>query len=149
MQSTTIHGVAIAVGDIGILIRGKSGAGKSGLAAAMIAHWPFGAVRLVADDRVCLTVHGQRLVARAHPAISGQIELRGYGIQAVPALESIVLRGCIDVLDAKPDRLPLPEARKASVMGVSLPVMPLSGDYSLLGQFVTVWPYFRDELMIV
>jgi HPr kinase/phosphorylase len=145
----TIHGVAVALGDVGLLLRGPSGAGKSSLAAEMMAHWPYGTVRLVADDRVVLTRHEKRLVARPHPAIAAQIELRGFGITRVPWLDSVVVRGCIDLAEASPDRLPSPEDRQATVLDVPLVRLQLSCKRAPFLALVTVWPYFRDEMLKV
>ncbi len=149
VQSATIHGVAVAVGEIGLLIRGPSGAGKSSLAAAMIADWPFGTVRLVADDRVMLSRHQQRLVARPHPAITGRIELRGFGIQTVPSIDAIVLRGCVDLMAGQPDRLPAEEQRHLMMLDLSLPYLRLSQNQTAFSAIVTLWPYFRDQMLEV
>ena len=66
--------------DAGILILGKSGAGKSDLALRLIA---LGAM-LVADDRSELFVCRGRLYARAPARLAGLIEVRGVGILKLP-----------------------------------------------------------------
>ncbi len=68
----------------GVLILGPSGSGKSHLAiAALAAGW-----RLVADDRVILWSDAGKVFGRAHPQLTGQIEVRGLGIMpsATPIL---------------------------------------------------------------
>jgi hypothetical protein len=60
----------------GILLLGKSGAGKSDLALRLIA---LGAT-LVADDRTELYVWRGRLYARPPARLAGLIEVRGIGI---------------------------------------------------------------------
>ncbi|MEY4255572.1 MAG: hypothetical protein RLZZ141_799 [Pseudomonadota bacterium] len=68
----------------GVLILGPSGSGKSHLALrALAAGW-----RLVADDRVILWSDAGKVFGRAHPQLTGQIEVRGLGIlhSATPVL---------------------------------------------------------------
>ncbi|MGA7676617.1 MAG: HPr kinase/phosphatase C-terminal domain-containing protein [Rhizomicrobium sp.] len=66
--------------DAGVLLLGKSGAGKSDLALRLIA---LGAV-LVADDRTDIIVWRGRLYARAPARLAGLIEVRGVGIIELP-----------------------------------------------------------------
>jgi HPr kinase/phosphorylase len=146
-RATTIHGCAVAVGSLGLLILGESGAGKSSLAARMIADWPFGKVRLVADDRVRLSRYGERLVARAHPAITGQLELRGYGIVSMDILEAAVIHGVIKLSADSPTRLPEPDDLVAVIEGLRLPCITLSPSECPIQRLITIWPYFSGQLM--
>jgi HPr kinase/phosphorylase len=66
--------------DMGILILGDSGSGKSDLTLRLIEQ---GAL-LVADDRTELFVEDGKLKARAPAALAGLIEIRGIGIVALP-----------------------------------------------------------------
>ncbi|HEY0281644.1 MAG TPA: HPr kinase/phosphatase C-terminal domain-containing protein [Rhizomicrobium sp.] len=66
--------------DAGVLLLGKSGAGKSDLALRLIA---LGAA-LVADDRTDLYVWHRRLYARPPARLAGLIEIRGIGILKLP-----------------------------------------------------------------
>ncbi|MDB5649623.1 MAG: hprK, partial [Hyphomicrobiales bacterium] len=70
-----VHASALVVGETGILVRGRSGTGKSSLVMALLdaAARRNLFARLVADDRVCLHVAGDRLLATPHPAIAGLI----------------------------------------------------------------------------
>ena len=78
VRRPTVHGAAVVVREGGVLVRGRSGAGKSHLIEEMAAEarargW-FG--RLVADDRVQVAVKGGRLILSPHPAIAGRVERR-------------------------------------------------------------------------
>jgi hypothetical protein len=66
--------------DAGVLLLGKSGAGKSDLAIRLIA---LGAT-LVADDRTELYVWRRKLYARPPARLAGLIEVRGVGILKLP-----------------------------------------------------------------
>ena len=76
-----IHASCVAIGRHGVLLLGKSGAGKSDLALRLIDQ---GAI-LVADDRSILFVEKGVLHARAPLSIKGLLEIRGLGIVALPA----------------------------------------------------------------
>ncbi len=140
------HGGAVALGDIGILIMGESGAGKSSLAAGLLGEPRFGAVRLVADDRVLLRRHGDRIVARPHPSIAGALELRGYGVVHPPGLDAVVLRGIIRLSDEHLARLPDTEDRVEMLLGLHFPSLRLPKGAAALGRLLTIWPHFRGEL---
>lgn len=76
-----IHASAVALAGRALLIMGKSGSGKSSLAARLIGDAPAAMpARLIGDDRVLLC-HDRSggLVARPHPRTAGFIERRGFG----------------------------------------------------------------------
>ena len=84
-SETNIHASCIAIGARGVLLLGPSGAGKSDLALRLIDQ----GARLVADDRVILFVKNGALHAKAPASIRGLLEIRGVGIVALPACDSI------------------------------------------------------------
>jgi serine kinase of HPr protein (carbohydrate metabolism regulator) len=75
------HATAVILGDSGLLIRGRSGAGKTTLALALVemsrARGRF--AMLVSDDQVLLEAHDGRLVCRPPAEIAGLAEFRGMG----------------------------------------------------------------------
>ncbi|MBV8978546.1 MAG: HPr kinase/phosphatase C-terminal domain-containing protein [Alphaproteobacteria bacterium] len=85
-----IHASSVLVGraaasfgsrnDAGVLVMGRSGAGKSDLALRLIER---GAI-LVSDDRTELLLHRGTMIARPPAAIRGLLEVRSVGILAVP-----------------------------------------------------------------
>ena len=87
--------------DAGVLLLGKSGAGKSDLALRLIA---LGA-KLVSDDRSELFARRGRLFARAPKNLKGLIEVRGVGIVALPHAASARI-ALVVKLDAVATRLP-------------------------------------------
>ncbi len=66
----------MSVKDVGVLITGKSGIGKSECALELIIRGH----KLVADDLVVVTRRGHMLFGRSDPLISGYLELHGLGV---------------------------------------------------------------------
>ncbi|MGL5114548.1 MAG: HPr kinase/phosphorylase [Beijerinckiaceae bacterium] len=141
-----IHGVALALGETGLLVLGSSGAGKSMLAARLLSAWPHGPVRLVADDRVLLERHHDRLVARPHPRIAGLLECRGFGIVRPPSLEAVVIRAAITLGDAPPDRHPDPLRAQMTLLDLAVPHCVLAADGNAANHLFALWPYFSGLL---
>jgi HPr kinase/phosphorylase len=147
-RKETIHGCAVAVGDVGLLVLGESDAGKSRLVAELVASWSNPEVRLVADDRVVLSRHCNRLVGRPHPAIAGQIEFRGIGILPANWLEAVVLRCAIRLVREKPQRLPEADASFVDFLGVRLPCVSLLADCHLTAKVRAIWPSLRGKTVL-
>jgi HPr kinase/phosphorylase len=121
----TVHASAVAIGMHGILIRGPSGSGKSSLVLGLIDRDPA-TTRLVADDRVHLTVASGRLVAMAPPALAGKLEVRGQGIVDIPHVSQSAIALLVDLLPADQcPRMPEPAEMEAHLMGVVLPRLML------------------------
>ncbi len=98
-----IHASCVAIGRAGVLLLGKSGAGKSDIALRLIDS----GAKLVADDRVLLSVRHGTLFARAPETIRGLLEIRGLGIIAVPAAAAVRIRLAV-ALGHEGARLPAP-----------------------------------------
>jgi HPr kinase/phosphorylase len=74
--SVTIHGCMVDMRGVGVLIVGKSGAGKSETAIGLLER----GASLVADDMVRIKYVGGDLVATAPDLSRGYMEIRGIGI---------------------------------------------------------------------
>ncbi len=76
-----------------MLISGRSKAGKSHLAEALVALANAKGLEtlLVGDDRIGLVAEDGQILAMPHPAIAGLIERRGMGIFAVPHRQEAML----------------------------------------------------------
>ncbi len=111
-----IHASCVALAGKGVLIRGPSGMGKSDLALRLID----GGAELVGDDYCDLSVADGQLVATAGPNIAGKIELRGYGIVALPFRKFAAV--CL-VVDLAPegDIERMPEESTCTLEGISVP----------------------------
>jgi hypothetical protein len=114
-----VHATCVAIGGRGVLLAGRSGAGKSDLALRLIDR---GAV-LVSDDYTELRGVGDVLLARAPAAIAGKIEIRGIGIVDMIAAEGAAICLYAD-LDRPPERMP--EAATIRLAGLDIPLVALA-----------------------
>ena len=129
-----VHATAVAIGARALLISGRSRAGKSRLAAALVAaSTPRRRIVLVGDDRVILSRTALGLVARPHPRIAGFLERRGLGVVAVPWRARATVAG-VAMLDD--DVAPYPARLE------NLPALRLVGcdDAARAGAVLAWWP---------
>jgi len=108
-----VRGSCVAVDGAGVLLRGRSGCGKSDLALRLIA----AGGRLVADDYTRIEEADGALRASAPDEIAGLLEVRGVGIVRLDALASAPLRAVVDLVACEAVER-LPEAETAVVAGV-------------------------------
>ena len=118
-MTETVHAGCVAIGGRGILIRGRSGSGKSDLALRLIDR----GARLVSDDYTILDVRCGRIRAAAPATIAGKLEIRGIGIVELPA-ESDVAVCLVADLDAPSQRLP--EPKETLLLGVPVPAIAIA-----------------------
>lgn len=88
-----IHASCVAIEDFGVLIRGKSGSGKSMLSLELIDK----NYSLVSDDYCQITSLNGFIVASPPENIKGKIEIRGYGIIKLPYQENVRVRLVVDL----------------------------------------------------
>jgi serine kinase of HPr protein (carbohydrate metabolism regulator) len=116
----TIHASCVAIGGRGVLLRGRSGSGKSDLALRLIDR----GAALVSDDYTRLRVESGRLLASAPDTISGRIEVRGLGIVEMPAARETPVCLLAD-LDREVPRMP-PQDDSESLLGTDIPRLSIS-----------------------
>jgi HPr kinase/phosphorylase len=117
-ESQLVHGTCIMIDDVGVLLRGPSGSGKSDLALRLIDR----GARLVSDDQTRLLRVADRIIASAPPTIAGFIEVRGIGPVPMTTEEGVWLRLAVDL---KPTREieRLPEETGTTLLGMRLPLV--------------------------
>ena len=93
----TIHSTCVTLNGKGILIRGRSGAGKSDLALQLIAQ----RATLVADDYCIINVLKNQIIATCPKNTQGAIEMRGYGIINLPYQKTTRVHLIVDLLKAR------------------------------------------------
>ncbi len=128
------HGVFLSVMNVGVLIIGASGVGKSEVAMDLVQRGH----QLVADDAV-ETYRGEQggLIGECPDALKGYIEIRGLGIINIlkmfgpsAVLDSCRLQLVIDLIDAtnseirKVDRL-APSLKDWEMLGVKVPCLTM------------------------
>lgn len=113
----TVHATCVAIDRSGLLIKGRSGSGKSGLALQLMA---LGAT-LVADDRVVLQSKDGLLWASCPGPLTGKIEARGVGILNAVALTQVAVKAVVDMDIVEVDRIP--EERHISLCGFDFPLL--------------------------
>jgi hypothetical protein len=116
---TRIHATCVAIGGRGVLLTGRSGAGKSDLALRLIDR----GATLVSDDYTEVRSVAGWLHGSAPEAIAGRIEARGVGILSRPFAPAVPLCLLVD-LDGGPERMPEPAT--VVVCGGELPVVRLA-----------------------
>jgi HPr kinase/phosphorylase len=129
---TRVHGALLEVHQVGILLLGRSGIGKSECALELVSRGH----RLVADDVVELgTGEGGQVVGRSPERIRHHMEIRGLGILYIPDLfgpESVAESVTVDLVcelerwreGAQYDRLGL-ERAGIELLGVEVPRLVL------------------------
>jgi serine kinase of HPr protein (carbohydrate metabolism regulator) len=123
-MAPTVHASAVLVGARAVLIRGRSGSGKSRLALALLESAQSGLLRfarLVADDRAYIKTMNGRLLVRPAAELVGLIEVRGLGIRRLPYEPVAAVGWIVDLAATDAERLPSPEQRIATLAGVRLP----------------------------
>ncbi len=111
-----LHATSVIVDHIGLLLVGRSGAGKSDLALRLIDD---GAL-LVADDQVEVQACSGRLQAKAPTELFGLIEVRGIGLVRMAAAVESGIGAIIELVGAQTvERLPVPSTMP--IDGVQLP----------------------------
>lgn len=142
-----VHATGVVIGEAGVVIRGAPGAGKSSLASALLAVAEEGAHfgALIGDDRLFLSAHHGRVIARGHPAIRGKIERRGQGILEIGAEPGVVVRLVIDILPPE-QVLRYPETINpyVTLCGVELPLLALPKAGSACDSALTVLARLRQ-----
>jgi len=126
MSETNSHGTGLVLDGRGVLLRGRSGAGKSLLALQLLDLFESRgkSAKLVSDDRVELTVSGNRLVMSAPEQIAGLIELRGRGIVTRPHANRAGIDLVVDLVTST-DRFLEEDALVTTLEGVSIARCPV------------------------
>ena len=124
LSSETLHVTSVAIAGRGVLIGGRSGAGKSDLALRLIDR----GAQLISDDYTFIRrVQGEAL-ASAPERIAGKIEVRCVGIVEMTAVADVPVALYVD-LSGEPVRLPeAPE--KLTIAGIAIPSVALDGHHA-------------------
>ena len=132
---SSIHASAVLVGDRAILIRGRSGTGKSRLAFDLILAGRSGQIGktvLIGDDRVEVAATPQGLVVSPAEPLAGLIEIRGLGVRRCDFAAQALVGLVVDLAAPDAERLPQPAALRTTIGGIELPRLPIAADFDAL-----------------
>lgn len=122
-MDTLVHASCLVVENVGCLLLGPSGSGKSDLALRLVMD--HGA-RLVADDQVVVERRLNRLVASPPASLAGLIEVRGLGIVRMPHRPRAMLSLALVLVERdEVERMPAAE-EGVEYLGVALPLLRLA-----------------------
>lgn len=118
-----VHGTALIVNGVGVLLRGPPGTGKSDLALRLID----GGAQLVSDDQTVIENDSGRLRMSTNAVLEGLLEVHGVGIFPVPSTQDATLGLVIDLLGPN-DKIPrMPDKEYAEVLGVRVRRLRMHG----------------------
>jgi len=129
------HGTFVRVGELGVLILGPPGAGKSALALALMDQPGRGTgpadltTTLIADDQICLWLDPAtaQVMGRAPATLAGLLEIRGVGIVAVDYVRAFPLGLVVELKKAgEIERLPDFPNACARVLGQAIPLVKIA-----------------------
>mgnify|MGYP001162299254 CR=1 FL=1 len=118
-----MHGTAVELGGKAVLIKGKSGSGKSSLALKLVI---LGA-NLVADDRVLVFLNNKKIFLKAPKTLPTGIEIRGLGILNAPICAQAPLALVVNLDETESQRFPDLSRKKIIIEGSSFPFLDFKG----------------------
>ena len=124
MIAKQFHSTSVVIEDLGILIKGQSGIGKSDLALRLI---DSGATLISDDVTICKKI-GDYLYLFSHSDTRGLLEVREIGIMTVPYVENIKLTLVVELVEEKLERIP--RMMSCNILGVKFPKIKIFGKSS-------------------
>lgn len=116
-----IHASCVSLKRKGVLLLGDSGAGKSDMALRLIEQHQ---AKLVADDRVDISICNNQAKASCPKNIKGLLEVRGVGIVKYPPQKQTILKLAIQLTSKPIERLP--EKSFYTIGGVKIPLLKIN-----------------------
>ena len=111
-----VHASSVELDGLGILIKGKSGSGKSQLALKLIM---LGA-NLIADDQTSVFMENDQVFLQAPVSLPPGLEIRGVGMVNAPSSKKARLKVVVDLDNSESKRLPYAK-RSINILGYSFP----------------------------
>jgi HPr kinase/phosphorylase len=137
MSTLQIHGNCVALNGQCVLIRGKSGSGKSDLTLQLIDSAGYGlgdhVIRgtLVADDQVILTRVGDHIITNPPDILAGKLEIRGQGIVDLRWVGNLKLALIVDLTaKSKISRMPVSNDLTTELLGLYFPRIYLDATHA-------------------
>ena len=115
ITSNLIHSTCVSLNKKGILIIGKSSAGKSSLGLDLI----FAGGNLISDDITEISLQNNDLIAYVPKNLPRGLEVRNFGIIKVPMINHTIIDIVIDLNKVEKKRIP--KKKYISIMGIKKP----------------------------
>ncbi|MFC4624481.1 HPr kinase/phosphorylase [Daeguia caeni] len=148
-ERSGIHATTVQLNGRGIIIMGKSGAGKTELALTLIerARLRGEKAALVADDRTLLKVENDRLIASVPYAMAGGVEIRGAGLFCVPFVRSTTVDLAV-ILVGSEQAERYPGGGTMTFLDIALPRLLLpalssNGDSNALSRAIEAYLFYQ------
>ena len=133
MKSKRLHSTSIVIEDIGVLIIGEPGAGKSDLAMRLI---DSGATLISDDLTICKKINNSILYLYTPPEIKGLIEIKEEGLLTVPYIDGIKLSLVVELSNGKIEDKS--ENCSCKIMGVKIPKIIVNSKSSESASYVKI-----------
>jgi len=117
-----IHASLAVVEGKGVLLRGKSGSGKSDLLLRLLENKK---ALLVADDVVELQKSGKKVTGHAPLNLRGLLEVRGVGIAKYDFVPETEINLLVNLQDSAENIRRLPQIAQELILGVEIPAIDL------------------------
>ena len=151
-EKSGLHATTVQLQGRGVMLMGKSGAGKTELALTLVerAIGRGEQAALVADDRTLLHVEKEKLIASVPEALAGGVEIRGAGLFTVAYVKQTPL-DLVVMLVAREEAERYPSDENWQFEGIELrrlllPALSSNGDSNALSRaieatlFSKPWP---------
>ena len=124
-SSTNIHASVLVLDGHGVIVLGRSGAGKTSLVLELLRHCRMDGTNaaLVADDRVDLSVRDNCLIAAVPANLAGLIEVRGSGIHRMAFEPSAALDLAVRLVEPDKAERIAPKGKFEVGLGIGLPTL--------------------------
>ena len=140
----TIYATCVVYQEVGLLICGKSGCGKSSLALSLIEKGAY----LVSDDRTDLFDKDGVLYAKAPSLLYDLMEVRHIGlVSGWPTKKETPIHCIIHLCETEPNRLPI--NIKENLYGYEIMSFSLNQyDFALTSKINTVIQIVKNKLIL-
>jgi len=116
-EKIQIHATMLEINGKAVLIKGKSGCGKSDLALRLLADKN---IRLVADDVVSLLVENNKVYGKAPQNLRGLLEVRGVGVVKMPYVEQAAVDLVVNLVDNPEEIERMPKIAHENILGLEI-----------------------------
>ena len=116
-ECEVIHATLIRINGKGVLLKGKSGSGKSDLALRLLENKK---AELVADDAVEISLQSGHIIGQAPQNLAGLLEVRGVGIVSYPYIEKSYIDMVVELKSSIDEIERMPLMQKEVILGLEI-----------------------------